>query len=311
MPIWKDSRIAAGLTQSAAAQQLYISAPQLSKLEAGRIPDADLILRMAALYHDPKLISRYCADICPFHRDDGLQNADLSDVRATCDAVAASVTALQHLGTRLAAILEDGEIDCEEQTTLEAMRPTLQRVSQEANELKLWACHDGVPLPVDGKSAAALAAATGRTSEAGAYYARLRRKAGWSNYHEAAAAAGMDRDRLSRIENSQITPRPEEILTLSALYHTPELPAYYCARQCPIGMQHRPVSDNTAHISLAMLSSLYHISFILDDLRHLLADGQITPDESAGWSTLVNRLNSLIFASDSLLAFLDRSTSDK
>ena len=88
-------------------------------------------------------------------------------------------------------------------------------------------------------------------------------------------------ERLEKIENQRSDPHPDEVLLMSQKYRKPSLCNYYCANQCPIGMEYVPevqVKDLSA-IVLEMLASLNSVQKQKDRLIEIAADGRITGDE--------------------------------
>ena len=88
-------------------------------------------------------------------------------------------------------------------------------------------------------------------------------------------------ERLEKIENRRSDPHPDEVLLMSQKYRKPSLCNYYCANQCPIGMEYVPevqVKDLSA-IVLEMLASLNAMNRQKDRLIEIAADGKIAGDE--------------------------------
>ena len=56
-----------------------------------------------------------------------------------------------------------------------------------------------------------------------------------SSREKTAELLGIDRTRLARIELGSITPYPEEVKAMAAVYNMPELCNTYCAKECPLG----------------------------------------------------------------------------
>ncbi len=88
-------------------------------------------------------------------------------------------------------------------------------------------------------------------------------------------------ERIEKIENERVEPRPEEILVMAEKYKFPELCNYYCSNQCPVGMQYVPEVkvQNLSQIILKMLDSL---NMVQDNQRRLInitADGMIDDTE--------------------------------
>lgn len=91
----------------------------------------------------------------------------------------------------------------------------------------------------------------------------------------------MPPERIEKIENERIDPRPDEILLMAEKYKSPELCNYYCSKQCPIGQQYVPEVKirDLSQIVLRMLSSLNSVQDNQRRLIDITADGVIDDDE--------------------------------
>ncbi len=88
-------------------------------------------------------------------------------------------------------------------------------------------------------------------------------------------------ERIEKIESEKSLPHPDEILTMSEGYKMPNLCNYYCANECPIGMQYVPevkVKD-LSQIVLEMLASLNSMNKQKERLIEITADGSIEDEE--------------------------------
>ena len=88
-------------------------------------------------------------------------------------------------------------------------------------------------------------------------------------------------ERLEKIENQRSDPHPDEVLLMSQKYRKPSLCNYYCANQCPIGMEYVPEVQvkELSTIVLEMLASLNAVQKQKDRLIEIAADGHISGDE--------------------------------
>jgi len=88
-------------------------------------------------------------------------------------------------------------------------------------------------------------------------------------------------ERLEKIENERSDPHPDEVLLMAQKYRKPSLCNYYCANQCPIGMEYVPEVQvkELSTIVLEMLASLNSVQKQKDRLIEIAADGQISGDE--------------------------------
>jgi hypothetical protein len=88
-------------------------------------------------------------------------------------------------------------------------------------------------------------------------------------------------ERIEKIENEKIEPRPDEVLIMAKKYKSPELCNYYCSHQCPIGNQYVPEVkiQDLSQIILQMISSLNEVQDRQKRLINITADGKIDDDE--------------------------------
>ena len=88
-------------------------------------------------------------------------------------------------------------------------------------------------------------------------------------------------ERIEKIENERSLPHPDEVLVMSDKYMQPSLCNYYCANQCPIGMEYVPEVQvkELSTIVLEMLASLNSVQKQRDRLIEIAADGRISGDE--------------------------------
>ena len=90
-------------------------------------------------------------------------------------------------------------------------------------------------------------------------------------------------DRIESIENdSNVLPRPDEILRMSDVYQYPNLCNYYCSHDCEIGKQYVPEisnNDNLFQIIVKTVDSINKVDDQKDRLLEIIADGIISDDE--------------------------------
>ncbi len=88
-------------------------------------------------------------------------------------------------------------------------------------------------------------------------------------------------ERIEKIENERVTPRPDEVLLMAEKYKKPELCNFYCAHQCDIGKQYVPeikVQD-LSRIVLEMVASMNSAHRGQERLIEIAADGEIKDEE--------------------------------
>lgn len=109
-------------------------------------------------------------------------------------------------------------------------------------------------------------------------------------------------DRIEKIENEKSLPHPDEILTMSECYKTPNLCNYYCSHECPIGQQYVPevpVKD-LSKIVLEMLASLNSLNKMKDRLIEITSDGIIHDDEIHDFVLIQNELEKISISVEAL-----------
>lgn len=111
----------------------------------------------------------------------------------------------------------------------------------------------------------------------------------------AAEITGIDRTRLARIELDTITPYPEEVLSMSRAYNTPELCNSYCARECPIGKTSvkEVTIDDFDRLALKVLGSLKDIDSLRKSLIAISEDGVISVNEKDTFQEILDSLEKI------------------
>ena len=114
-----------------------------------------------------------------------------------------------------------------------------------------------------------------------------------SSREGASELSGLDRTRIANMELGAITPYPEEILKLAALYHAPELCNHYCSHQCAIGRKMVEPIELTAleAATLQLLSSVRNLPDVTDELVDIVEDGQIDASERSKMEGILETLN--------------------
>ncbi len=112
---------------------------------------------------------------------------------------------------------------------------------------------------------------------------------------KAAEIVGIDRTRLARIELGTITPYPEEVKAMAAVYNTPELCNSYCARECPIGMNNvkEVTIDDFDRLALKVLGSLKDIDGLRASLIAISEDGIIEESEQPAFQDILDSLEKI------------------
>lgn len=111
----------------------------------------------------------------------------------------------------------------------------------------------------------------------------------------------VDRLRLLKIENGQKTPDPDDIAAMSKAYNAPELRNYYCTKECPLGCNDQPlIYDDLDKISVRLLSALHFLENANDRIYAILEDGQVSENERAEFSNILETLSKISYSAGSL-----------
>lgn len=117
----------------------------------------------------------------------------------------------------------------------------------------------------------------------------------FSSREKASELLNIDRTRLANIELGNITPYPEEVLSMSKQYNSPELCNSHCSEHCPIG-QHtisKVTIDDFDRLSLKVLGSLKDIDSIRISLIAISEDGQIDANERDDFKKILDSLEKI------------------
>ena len=115
-------------------------------------------------------------------------------------------------------------------------------------------------------------------------------------------------ERIERIENEKSLPQPDEVKIMAEKYNEPDLRNYYCANQCPLGIDFVPeikVKD-LAHIVLEMLSLLNSMDKKKERLIEIVADGEITEDEIKDFVFIERELERISMTVDTLKLWVEK-----
>lgn len=117
----------------------------------------------------------------------------------------------------------------------------------------------------------------------------------FSSREKASELLNIDRTRLARIELDEVSPYPEEVLTMSRVYNSPELYNAYCARECPIGkLTVKEVTiDDFDRLALKVLGSLKDIDNLRMSLIAISEDGVISEAEEKTFNSILDSLEKI------------------
>lgn len=135
----------------------------------------------------------------------------------------------------------------------------------------------------------------------------------FSSRESTSEKVGIDRTRLARIELGNVTPYPEEVLTLSKAYQCPELCNEYCSRQCPIGQETiKPLEINDFdRLILKVLGSTKDIEALRAALIDVAEDGEIDSTEEEQFQKVLDSLNVIAANVESLSLWAKKNIGQK
>ncbi len=109
-------------------------------------------------------------------------------------------------------------------------------------------------------------------------------------------------DRIEKIENERVEPRPDEILIMAEKYKSPELCNYYCANQCRIGQEYVPEikMQDLSRIVLKMIASLDEVQDEQKRLACMTSDGEIEDDEVEDFVRIQDELEKISISIEAL-----------
>ncbi len=119
-------------------------------------------------------------------------------------------------------------------------------------------------------------------------------------------------DRIEKIESERSLPHPEEILTMSKVYKTPNLCNYYCSHECPIGQEFVPEVPikELSQITLEMLASLNTLEKEKNRLIEITVDGIISEEEMSDFKKIQEQLSQISMTIDSLQLWVQKAIAE-
>lgn len=121
------------------AEIIGIDRTRLARIELDTIPPyPEEVKAMAEAYNMPELCNSYCATECPIGRDT-VSQVTIDDFDRLALKVLGSLKDIDSLRASLIAISEDGVIEDNERPTFQNILDSLQKISDNANALRLWA----------------------------------------------------------------------------------------------------------------------------------------------------------------------------
>lgn len=116
-----------------------IDRTKLARIELGSVtPYPEEVLMMANAYKAPELCNSYCAKECSIGRTT-VQEIELDDFDRLALKVLGSLKDIEKLKSELIGIAEDGVISDDEHDEFYSVLQELQKISNNAQALQLWA----------------------------------------------------------------------------------------------------------------------------------------------------------------------------
>ncbi len=124
----------------------------------------------------------------------------------------------------------------------------------------------------------------------------------FSSREKASEVTGIDRTKLARIELGNVTPYPDEVLSMAQSYNTPELCNAYCAEECPIGKTtvKKVVMDDFDRLSLKVLGSLKNVDEVMSALISISEDGVVESHEVERFNDILDSLDKIATSAQAL-----------
>ena len=122
-----------------AAELVGIDRTRLARIELDTIaPYPEEVKAMSEVYNTPELCNSYCARECPIGRD-SVREVTIDDFDRLALKVLGSLKDIDSLRASLIAISEDGVIEESERASFQTILDSLDKISNNAKALKLWA----------------------------------------------------------------------------------------------------------------------------------------------------------------------------
>ena len=146
------------------------------------------------------------------------------------------------------------------------------------------------------------------TKENKTIYQKIREKLSFTREEASALLESMSPERIEKIENERPLPHPDEVLLMSDRYKEPSLCNYFCANQCPIGMQYVPEikAKDLSQIVLETLASLNTMQRKQERLIEITVDGKISGEELEDFVHIQDELEKISIAVETLQLWCER-----
>lgn len=122
-----------------AAEEIGLDRTRLARIELGSVlPYPEEVLMLSDAYRMPELCNQYCSRVCPIGKTT-MKELDIQEFDRLTLKVLGSLKNIDSLRTKLLDIVEDGVIDESEYTDFNSVIDALDKISVNAQALKLWA----------------------------------------------------------------------------------------------------------------------------------------------------------------------------
>lgn len=126
-------------SRESASEIVHIERTRLANIELGNItPYPEEVKMMAEAYNMPELCNSYCAKECSIGRGN-IQEVQMDGFDRLSLRVLGSLQDIDKLKDSLIEISEDGIISIDEQEKFNDIIEALEKISNNANALRLWA----------------------------------------------------------------------------------------------------------------------------------------------------------------------------
>ena len=126
-------------------------------------------------------------------------------------------------------------------------------------------------------------------------YQQSRENAGLTREKASEKTVFLSADRIEKLESERLSAHPEDILAMSEAYGDPQLPNYYCARECPIGkltVKELEPKELT-QITLEIVSSLNKLEKMKDRFIDISSDRTVTDEETPDFQAIKKNLDEI------------------
>lgn len=126
-------------SRESASEMVHIERTRLANIELGNItPYPDEVKTMAKAYNTPELCNKYCANECSIGCGT-VSEVRIDDFDRLSLKVLGSLKDIDNIRATLIDISEDGVISADEQEAFDGIIESLDKISESATALKLWA----------------------------------------------------------------------------------------------------------------------------------------------------------------------------